>query len=195
MQHVVVVGHPNAASLNHFLAQTYREAVEARGGTVLVRDLYAMGYDPCLRASEIQGTPGFAPGSDIVAERGRIGEADVFAFIYPLWFNGPPAIIKGYIDRVFGLGFGFGPLAGGSTEPLLTGKRLISITTSGAPTRWLEETGALNAIRTLIDSHLAGVCGVGLVDHVHFGDVTPALTAEAVAECEARVRDVVAARF
>ena len=56
----------------------------------------------------------------MIAERGVLAEADVFAFVYPLWFNAQPAILKGYVDRVFSLGFGFAPGAGG-TEPLLAG--------------------------------------------------------------------------
>ena len=57
-------------------------------------------------------------------ERARIEAADVYALIYPLWFNAPPAILKGYVDRVFSLGFGYDAELGGN-RPLLAGKQLM----------------------------------------------------------------------
>ena len=114
----------------------------------------------------------------VLPERALLADADVFAFVYPLWFNGPPAILKGYVDRVFGMGFGFTPAFGG-TDPALRGRRLISFTTSGAPDAWVQDTGAMDALRRLFDDHLAGVCGLEVVDHVHFGGMVSGITDEA----------------
>ena len=130
----------------------------------------------------------------MVAEREQIADADVFAFVYPFWFNAPPAILKGYVDRVFSLGFGYEPVFGG-TSPLLEGRRLISFTTSGAPERWVHSTGAYEALMTLFDRHLAAVCGMSVVDHVHEGGVVPGMTEEAFEAIMARVDATVAARF
>lgn len=194
MQHAVIVAHPNAESFTAHMAEAYARAVGEAGHEVVVRDLYGMGFDPCLKAGEVPSPGGFAAAADVKAEREEIKNADVLAFFYPLWFNAPPAILKGYIDRVFGMGFGYGMGEGGNT-PLLTGKQMISFTSSGAPQRWLKETGAWDAMRKLFDEHVAAVCGFTLVDHINFDSIVPGITEEAVETCAETVRDTVAARF
>lgn len=194
MKHAVILAHPAHKSLNAAIARTYRKTVEHLGDEVVVRDLYAMRFDPCLKAGEIPGPKAPVFGVEVRRERAVLADVDVFAFVYPLWFNAPPAILKGYIDRVFSMGFGFEPDFGG-TRPALTGRKLISFSTSGAPDAWVRETGALNALTTLFDRHLAGVCGVTLVDHLHFGGMVSDLTQEAVDEVLAKVRTAATAHF
>ena len=135
MKHAVIVAHPDARSLTRSIAEAYAKSVRALGQEVLVRDLYSMGFDPCLKASEIPSPAGFRFEADVVAERKLLADVDVFALVYPFWFNAPPAILKGYVDRVFSMGFGYEPGLGG-TESLLDGKKLISFSLSGAPEHW-----------------------------------------------------------
>lgn len=191
MKHAVIVAHPNPDSFTLSMAKAYVEAAEGRGDTAVLRDLYRLGFDPCLKAGEIPSPAGFAPAPDVVAERARIGEAEVFAFVYPLWFNAPPAMMKGYVERVFGMGFGYGMGAGGN-RPLLEGRRMVSITASGAPERWMKQTGAWQALKALFDDHIAAVCGLSVAAHLHFDSITPGVTAEAVAGCADEVRQAVA---
>lgn len=194
MKHAIILAHPSQDSFTAQTARTYAETVRGLGHETLVRDLYAMGFDPCLKAQELSGPQGPSPAPDILAERALVDDADVFAFIYPFWFNAPPAILKGYVDRMFGLGYGFqaGPQG---NEPALTAKRLISFTSSGAPDTWVAETGALSALRQHFDGHVAGVCGINVIDHVHHGGVVPGVTAEAVADMLAEVADAVRGHF
>jgi NAD(P)H dehydrogenase (quinone) len=194
MKHAVVIAHPKSESLTCAAAAAYAEEARALGHEVIVRDLYRIGFDPCLKADEIPTETGARFGPDVVAERGALADADVFCFVYPLWFNAPPAILKGYLDRVFGMGFGFGPALGG-TEPLLDGKRLISFSFSGAPEAWVRDTGALQALTTLLDRHVAAVCGLRILDHVHTGEIVPEMTRDAVDDVLARVRAAVRASF
>lgn len=179
MKHAVIVGHPNPDSFTLAVAHRYCEAVRRLGHRIELRDLYRNGFDPCLKLSELPRPGGFSPGDDVRAERALIGDADVFVFVYPLWFYDRPAIVKGYVDRVFGMGFGYSPQSGGGNEGLLSGRKLLSFTSSGAPTAWLQEEGTWEPIRTLLDSHLARVCGMTVLDHVHFGDVAAGLAENA----------------
>ena len=190
MKHAIVVAHPNPDSLTCAIARTYVEEAQALGHTAITRDLYRIGFDPCLKAEEIPGPHGVRFGDDVVAERKALADCQVFAFVYPLWFNAPPAILKGYVDRVFSLGFGYEPALHG-TDPLLTGRRLISFTTSGAPEAWVRDTGALNALTAVFDAHVAAVCGLTLVEHVHTGGIVPGVTAEAVEQILQSVRGAV----
>lgn len=194
MKHAVILAHPNRNSFNGAIAACYAKAVSARGHTSQLRDLYEMNFDPCLKAAEIPGPQGFAPGRDVVAERDRLKDADVFAFVYPLWLNAQPAILKGYIERVFGMDFAYGRQGGGSV-PLLTGRKIISFTSSGAPTDWVKQTGAWDAMRKLFDEHIAALCGFEIVDHIHFGGIVPGIRTDAVERCYETVRQSVERYF
>lgn len=194
MKHALIVAHPNPDSFNLALAHTYQAAVLALGHAVVLRDLYRIGFDPRLGIGEVPGPQGFTAGADVVAERALIGDADVFAFVYPLWFYAPPAMLKGYIDRVFGMGFGYGPGAAGNT-PSLVGRMMFSVSSSGAPQAWIRQSGDWQAMRQLFDQHFAGVCGLSVVDHLHFGAILPGITAEAVQDCAAEVAAAVNRRF
>ena len=194
MKHAIILAHPARKSLNAAIAKTYAEAVERLGHEVVIRDLYLMRFDPCLHAAEIPGPKAPKFRADVLRERERLAEVDVFALVYPLWFNAPPAILKGYIDRVFSMGFGFAPAFGG-TEPSLKGRKLISFTTSGAPDFWVRDTGALGGLMRLFDAHLGGTCGLTVVDHAHFGGMVSGITQEAFDEVLAKVRTTVSAHF
>lgn len=194
MKHAVILAHPAPSSLNRAIAEAYADTASAQGHEVILRDLYGAGFDPCLKAAEIPGPGEPVFGQDVLDERARLADVDVFALVYPLWFNAPPAILKGYVDRVFSMGFGFSPAFGG-TEPRLGGRRLISFTTSGAPDRWVRQTGALDALIQFFDEHLAGVCGLEVVDHVHFGGMVTGITEEAFAEVMASVAGAVRTHF
>lgn len=154
------------------MADAYVQACTELGDEVIVRDLYRIGFDPCLKASELPFERSAAPAPDVVAERDLLNDCMVFAFFYPLWLNAPPAMTKGYLERVFGFGFAYGA-EGRSYNPLLSGRRLISFSSSGAPNDWLEQTGNLAAVRTLYDQYFAKLCGMTVLDHVHAGNVTP----------------------
>jgi NAD(P)H dehydrogenase (quinone) len=194
MKHAVIIAHPNPDSLTCAIGAVYAKHVKEMGQEAIVRDLYRMGFDPCLKAGEIPQPSGFKFEADVVAERRFLADVDVFAFIYPFWFNAPPAILKGYVDRVFSMGFGYEPGLGG-TEPLLEGKRLISFTTSGAPDQWVRDTGALQALTALFDRHLSTMCGLQMVDHVHVGGIVADLRDDAAEDIFLGVRRALDAHF
>jgi NAD(P)H dehydrogenase (quinone) len=186
MKHAILLAHPKPDSFCAAIARTAHETLTALGEEVALRDLYAIDFDPRLRADEIPTHDGARARPDVLAERDILSGADSVIFIYPFWFNAPPAILKGYVDRVLGMGFGYDPRRGG---PLLGGKSLISISTSGAPEHWVKGTGALQALMTLFDDHLSGVCGLRVLDHVHLGGVVSNITEEAAQDMLERVRE------
>jgi NAD(P)H dehydrogenase (quinone) len=194
MKHAVIVAHPNPASFNHSVARAYEAALLAAGHQVVMRDLYATGFDPRLQADEIPGSPGFGPREDVRAERNLLADAAAFAFVYPLWLNAPPAILKGYFDRVFGMGFAYGPGEGG-TKPLLVGRSSVIFSSSGAPTDWVKKSGAFAALAKLFDEHIAEVCGLKILEHVHFGNIVPGIRADAVERLLGDVRATAARHF
>lgn len=186
MKHAVIIAHPKPDSFTASVAAAYAQACKDIGHETIVRDLYRTGFDPCLKVTELPFEETFRPGSDVAAERLLLDDCEVFAFFYPLWLNAPPAMIKGYLERVFGYGFAYGA-AGRSYIPLLSGRKLISFSSSGAPADWLEQTGSLPAVRTLFDQYFAKLCGMTVLDHVHVGNVTPGASVYFV---QARLDDV-----
>jgi len=187
MSHAVIVCHPRPSSFTHAVSAAYREALAGRGGEVVLRDLYALAFDPVLKASEIPGSAGFAPAPDVLAERAVLAPCRSFTFIYPLWLNAMPAMLKGYLDRVFGVGFAFAPGPRGPV-PQLAGKSLVLVTLSGAPTDWLERTGQFDAIEKLQGEYLTALSSLTLKAHVHCGYVVPGMTATAAEKHLAAVR-------
>ena len=189
MKHAIIVAHPKSRSFIGTMAKAYTAEVRGHGHAVEVRDLYAMDFDPRLKIAELPGEAAELPG-DVVRERALLADADVFAFFYPFWFNAPPAILKGYMERIFGLGFAYEPASGG-TRPLLSMRKLFSVSSSGAPREWVESTGAWEAERQLFDKHFAAVCGLEIADHLHFGNIVPGARADFVEGCAGQVRAAV----
>jgi len=194
MEHAVIAAHPIPRSFTMAVANAYCEAVRAKEQRAVLRDLYRMNFAPTLDADELPRGSGFTAGADVVDERAVLARVNVFVFVYPFWLNTQPAMMKGYIERVFGFGFAYGGTGAGNV-PLLKGRRMISFTSSGAPTDWVISTGNFDAARKLFDEYFAAVCGLEVVDHIHFGGVVPGIRADVVGRHLARVRETVARHF
>src|SRR5579872_3832559 len=87
-------------------------------------------------------------------------------------------MLKGYVERVLASGLGRRPAAP-DARPLISGKSLVSISTSGAPEDWVDQTGALAHLRAGFDDHLAAVCGLTVLEHLNLGGVTPGIRRDA----------------
>jgi len=194
MKHAVIVAHPKVASFTMAVARAYETGASGRGHGVVLRDLYRMNFAPCLEAGEMAAAGRFSPGRDVIEERRLLADAQVFVFVYPFWLYAQPAMLKGYIDRVFGMGFAYGSGRGGNA-PLLSGRKMLSFTSSGAPTEWMRGTGNWDAATQLFDKYFAAVCGLEVVDHVHFGGIVPGIRGDVVESHLAKVRDAVARHF
>ena len=193
MKHAVIFANPKADSFTASMARAYAEKATAMGHQVAIRDLYRMKFSPVLEADELPFRPDFAPRPDVIAERELIGNADIFALFYPFWLNAPPAMMKGYLDRVFGFGFAYGK--DGRSSPLLQGRQLITFSSSGAPDHWIRETGAMEAIGQLFDRYFAQLCGMRFLEHMHFGAIVPMIREDAVAARLKQIEAVVEKHF
>jgi NAD(P)H dehydrogenase (quinone) len=170
MNHAVIFSHPNPDSFTASVARTYSHAVADLGHDVIVRDLYRMGFNPLLGMSEIsRGSYGVPP--DVAQERDTLRQVDVFTLVYPLWLYAPPAMLKGYLERVFGFGFAYGP-GGASANPMLNGRKLLVFTSSGLSAEWGAKSGNFDALSSLFDHHFAAICGLDLLEHVHFSGIS-----------------------
>lgn len=162
---LVAFAHPLDDSLAAALKQATIEGLEAAGHTADLIDLYADGFEPALSASERSAfvQPGYTPPSDAAAYCERLKAADGIVFIFPQWWFGMPAILKGFVDRTFVPGVAFDPdPAGGRLIPRLTQVETFHVvTTTGSPW-WITELYMRNPVRRQIAKGIAAFCGKGV---------------------------------
>ena len=99
MKALVVVGHPAPGSFNHAIAEAIRAAWEAAGCEVWFHDLVEEDFDPCLSADEARGEASMDPL--VRTHIAQLRASDLLAVVHPNCWGAPPAIMKGWIDRVF----------------------------------------------------------------------------------------------
>ena len=129
---LVVVGHPDVAnSFNGAIARVASEALVAQGYEPVLRDLYAEGFDPVMPLDETNRPVEEAPEA-IRAEMEQVKECVGMVFVHPNWWGTPPAILKGWIDRVVRNGFAYGFTEQGPWQGL-SDKIVQVFTTSNTP--------------------------------------------------------------
>lgn len=127
---LVIFAHPCAESFSAALKAVVVERLAARGWEVDLCDLYAEGFDPVLSAAERRGYQDFATNTvPVQGHVDRLRAAEALVFVYPVWNFGFPAILKGYLDRVFLPGVSF-RLEQGLVAPALTHIRKLAVVTS-----------------------------------------------------------------
>ena len=168
---LLIYGHPKTpTSFNFSLKEKLVSALKERGHHILVRDLYEISFNPLLSSSDLAGFHNNEIPDDIKMEQEFIKNADTIIFIYPIWWAGSPAIIKGYIDRVFSYGFAY-IYKGSKVVGLLTDKRAIIINSNGSPYEFYEKEGYYNAIKKVTDEGIFAFCGFRNIKHLFFGGI------------------------
>jgi NAD(P)H dehydrogenase (quinone) len=149
MKILIVLGHPDPGSLNHAIAYAVRDDMRQSGHEVVFHDLYAEGFDPLLPACEIP-EGGHVP-AEIQAHCDELCLAEGIVIVHPNWWGQPPAILKGWIDRVFrpGLTYRFEEGDSGEGIPigLLRAKAAVVLNTSNT-----EETREKTAFGDPLDA-------------------------------------------
>lgn len=171
MKNLVVLAHPIEDSFNAALAKSVVEGLEAKGDEVIFKDLYKMNFDPTLTVQEMAEVRSGSTRDDIKIEQEAVMQCDNFIFIYPLWWASLPAMLKGYIDRVFSYGFAYAFTEQGGVDGLLKGKSVLNITTQGTPNEYYEASGMFDALNKTIDSGIFEFCGVKVKEHIFLGGI------------------------
>ncbi len=175
MRHLVITAHPSAKSFNHAVVEAYVSALKERRHEVECRDLYAMKFNPVLSARDLTAVASGKAARDIRIEQTAIRRSDVVTLISPLWWSGFPAMLKGYLDRVFCAGFAY-VIKRQEYLPGLSGKKGVIITTSGATTEDLKSGGTLRAVKTVQDEGFMEFCGIEVVRHLYLSGIDPAMS-------------------
>jgi NAD(P)H dehydrogenase (quinone) len=140
MRFLVLFAHPDAASFDAALHQRVVGVLRRNGHDVDDCDLYAEGFEPVLGYEERRKyNDEKAPHPEVASHIRRLREAQGLAFVFPTWFYGMPAILKGYLDRVWLPGVAFTMVDGKPRSRLHHIVRFAAVTTYGAP-RTINET-------------------------------------------------------
>jgi len=168
----LVFAHPNLNSYNGQIRNVAIQTLESLGWPVSVSDLYQMKFKASadendfttlhnpdfldLQLEQKMASQNQTYAADITREHQLLSQADLILFQFPLWWYSMPGLLKGYIDRVFSVGWAY---AGGQA---LAGKRILVSTTTGAPEHaWTpEKRGTINDIFKHLFIGTFGLCGL-----------------------------------
>lgn len=135
MNILILLGHPDLDSFNHAIARAVRDELTGLGFEVAFHDLYREHFPPLLPETEIARDGAVDP---VVEKHCReLSAADGVVIVHPNWWGQPPAILKGWIDRVIrpGVAYRFEAGDGGEGVPvgLLKAKAAVVLNTSNTP--------------------------------------------------------------
>ncbi|MZQ80610.1 flavodoxin family protein [Paenibacillus sp. 5J-6] len=170
MKHLVVYAHPEPESFNRAILETTITVLKQNGHEVNVRDLYSLNFQPVLKPEDTAAMRAGHTPQDIKTEQEFITQADAITFIYPIWWTGLPAILKGYVDRVYSYGFAYSVGESGIIK-MLTGKKGFIINTHGTPQEIYNEIGMTDGLKITSDIGIFDFVGIEPVGHLLFGSI------------------------
>jgi putative NADPH-quinone reductase len=157
----VILAHPNKGSFNHAIARTAVERLLKSGHKVIFHDLYAEKFDPILQYHEIPND-GFVP-NEIEIHCKEISSADGIIVVHPNWWGQPPAILKGWVDRVMRPEVAYKFLEGDKGEGipvgLLKGKAAVVFNTANTPPQREQDVFG-DPLQLLWKNCIFDLCGV-----------------------------------
>ncbi|WP_323160199.1 NAD(P)H-dependent oxidoreductase [Pseudomonas fluorescens] len=161
MHALIVVDHDDPRSLTHGLAHQIAKGLSESdsSNTFEIADLHAEAFDPRFGVADwAVHHRESAPSADVLAEQARIDRADALVLVYPVFWWSMPALLKGWIDRVFSNGWAF-DFDGDSTLKKLGRLRVQLVALGGADARTYERHGYGAAMKAQIDHGIFDYCG------------------------------------
>ena len=178
----LIIAHPRPAGLCHAIADAAARALHDAGYAVLRHDLYAEGFDPVMRADEALSRVSTDPL--VEAHCTEIAEAAGIVLIHPNWWSGPPAILKGWADRVLrpGVAYGFSGADANKGAPagLLKARAVLVFASANMP-REVEQKLLGDPLETLWKKSVFAQCGVHTYRQRVFAPVAGATPAQCAA--------------
>ena len=127
----ILVAHPNDKSLSSAISMTYCQSAKSAGHEVRVIDVYSLKFDPVLKLTEAGFPPPLEP--DLQKAQETISWCQHLVIVFPVWWSGLPALLKGFIDRTFTEGWAYQFTSAIHWERLLKGRSAHAFYTMDAP--------------------------------------------------------------
>ncbi len=170
MNTLIVYANYKEDSFTATIRDTLASVFHNNKNDVVVRDLYEIKFNPVLSKADLESIDKEVFPVDIMREQKFIIWADLICFVYPIWWSGMPAILKGYIERVFSQGFAF-EYYDGEPKPLLTGKKMMLFNTTGSK-RVFQDKKLKDALNIITEECIFGFCGIDIIEHIYFDSVS-----------------------
>lgn len=170
MHALIVVAHHDPRSLTHGLAAKIAEGITRahRADTFEIADLAAEGFDPRFGfADHAVHHREASPPADVLAEQARIDRADALVMVYPIYWWSMPALLKGWIDRVFSNGWAFDFSLDKPLVKKLQHLKVHLVGVGGADADLYQRHGYGEAMVTQIDHGIFDYCGAQVMSSQH----------------------------
>jgi len=169
MKVLVILGHPDKNSFNHAIADTCRHQLVENGHSVVFHDLYDEGFNPIIDTVEI---PRHGKVDETIKSHcDDLISSDGIVIIHPNWWGQPPAILKGWIDRVIrpGIAYGFEAGDNGEGTPIGLLKANIGLVFNTSNTSEVRENNIFkDPLDTIWRNCIFDLCGVKQFDRRMF---------------------------
>ena len=172
MKVLIVYAHPNPQSFNHAILESFTKGLAEAGHTYEVVDLYAIKFNPCLSGEDFGKFMQGKVSDDVRDQQEKVSQANGLVFIHPVWWIGQPAILKGWIDRVFSMGFAYMlDEKTGHPQGLLKNQKALIINTTGGTEEESKTMGGTDVLKKIEGDFMLKFTGIGNVQHVLFYNV------------------------
>jgi NAD(P)H dehydrogenase (quinone) len=165
----IIYSNHHHGNFNEELLEKIKAHLLREGHEFVVRDLYKLDFNPVLKTRDFELISSGNIPEDIGREQDFVRWADMLIFIYPVWWGGMPAIVKGYIDRIFSWGFAY-KSNGNGPYPLLTNKKVMIMSTMGQ-SREEYENGMFQSMNLINTEGIFGFCGIEVVGQHYFTSI------------------------
>ena len=170
MHALIVIGHHDPQSLTHALARQIAAGLANAGHGSEIADLASEGFDPRFGlADHAVHRRLAAPPADVLREQARIERADALVLVYPIYWWSLPALLKGWVERVFSNGWAF-DYEGGITVKKLRGMKVHLVGVAGADSGTFERHGYGEAMRVQIEHGIFDYCGAEVLSSTLLDD-------------------------
>jgi NAD(P)H dehydrogenase (quinone) len=174
MKVLVVYTHPNPKSFNQAILEQFTKGLNDGGHTFEILDLYKINFNPVIQLEDYAQFMGGEMPPDVLEQQKKIIEANALAFIYPIISWSFPALLKGWLDRVFSFGFAYRMDETG-WHSLLKHQKALLICTTGVPEAMYKSMGIEEVITKYNEIEFGGA-GISKTEHFFF--YTPQINAE-----------------
>jgi NAD(P)H dehydrogenase (quinone) len=188
---LAVFAHPKRQSFTGTLLDALLRGLDEAGHAVELADLHAEGFDPRFGAADFaQFEPGGRMPEAIRREQARLDRTDGLALVFPIYWWSFPALLKGWIDRVWSQGWAY-DFAPARSRGLMADRPVALLGSAGSRASTYRRYGYDRAMTTAIDVGILGYCGLTNVATSIFHDVNddPAILAAHLAEARRIGRD------
>lgn len=175
---LIVFSQPRETSFTHSLVDRIARKLEQKDYEVTIRDLYKMNFNPILDGPDmihiengkfVRDHADFP--EDVKVEQQLMLDSDLLIYVFPIWWNGMPAMMKGYVDRVFQHGFAYS-FENDEPKKRFAGKKALFFSPTGQPQNEDgSDTEIDRAVKEVTSKWMFSSNGVEVIDHVFYGKV------------------------